>query len=134
MKVFLKLEFDDSKGIECERCMLSTSKGGKEVCTALGIRPLCPEEGNRKDCPLIIEERKAATINKDFEKAVKEMESKDKLCCENYNNSHVIKDDGIEVTLMCGNCGNKTTFKYYGYCKKCGFWLDENNYCEMCEE
>lgn len=53
MKAVLKLEFDDNKGIECNRCMLSTSKNGSEVCTGLGIRPTCPEEGCRKDCPLI---------------------------------------------------------------------------------
>lgn len=53
MKVVLNLEFDDNRGIECDKCMLSTSKNGKEICSALGIRPTCPDEGKRKDCPLI---------------------------------------------------------------------------------
>ena len=61
MKAIFKLEFDDNKGIECDRCMLSFSKmniNGEtdSHCSALGIRPKCPEYGNRKDCPLIIVE------------------------------------------------------------------------------
>ena len=61
MKVVFKLEFDETKGIECRRCMLSFSKMNsyKEEtemhCSALGIRPKCPDEGNREDCPLVRE-------------------------------------------------------------------------------
>ena len=54
MKVVYKLAFNDSKGIECSCCMLSVARYGKELCSALGIRPICPEEGCRKDCPLEI--------------------------------------------------------------------------------
>ena len=54
MKVVYKLAFNDSKGIECSRCMLSTARDENEICSALGIRPICPEEGCRKDCPLEI--------------------------------------------------------------------------------
>lgn len=54
MKAVYKLEFHDSKGIECCHCMLSTARDGKEICAAIGIRPICPEEGHRKDCPLEI--------------------------------------------------------------------------------
>ena len=53
MKAKLMLSFDDSKGINCEHCMLSFSKGEKYHCAALGNRPICPEEGKRKDCPLL---------------------------------------------------------------------------------
>jgi len=60
MKAVLKLEFNNEKGIECSRCMLCGTKGfdldGETVmaCYGLGIRPICPEEGCRKDCPLEI--------------------------------------------------------------------------------
>ncbi|MBE6067746.1 MAG: hypothetical protein E7211_08650 [Clostridium lundense] len=59
MEMALLLAFSDEKGAECSRCMLSGVKGldgnGETVtaCFALGIRPKCPEEGCRKDCPLI---------------------------------------------------------------------------------
>lgn len=52
MNVVLNLSFDDEKGVTCKRCMLSFSKGERNHCAALGIRPICPEEGCRKDCPL----------------------------------------------------------------------------------
>ena len=51
--------FDETKGVECSHCMLSGTKGldlnGESVtaCFGLGLRPKCPEEGCRKDCPLI---------------------------------------------------------------------------------
>lgn len=56
-----KVCFDSSKGIECERCMLSfmrqAIKGETRLhCAGLGQRPICPEEGCRKDCPLVIVE------------------------------------------------------------------------------
>lgn len=54
MKAILTLAFDDTKGIECEMCMLSVGKGERYICSALGNRPTCPEEGCRKDCPLKI--------------------------------------------------------------------------------
>ena len=47
---------------KCSRCMLSGAKGqdlhGETVmaCFALGIRPKCPEEGSRTDCPLKLKE------------------------------------------------------------------------------
>ena len=59
MQMALLLAFNNEKGAECSRCMLSGSKGqdlnGETVmaCYALGIRPKCPEEGCRIDCPLI---------------------------------------------------------------------------------
>lgn len=59
MQMALLLAFNDEKGVECNRCMLSGVKGlnlnGETViaCFALGIRPKCPEDGCRKDCPLI---------------------------------------------------------------------------------
>lgn len=43
---------------ECNKCMLSRSKGigldGETVvgCAGLGSMPKCAEEGCRKDCPL----------------------------------------------------------------------------------
>ena len=52
MKAIYEISFDDKRGIECERCMLSISKGEKNICSALGNRPVCPEDGCRKDCPL----------------------------------------------------------------------------------
>lgn len=55
MQALLTLGFDDLLGIRCSACMLSFSKGEKKHCAALGIRPFCPEEGRRKDCPLKIE-------------------------------------------------------------------------------
>lgn len=54
MKAILYLSFDDVKGINCEHCMLSSVLSGyRNKCMALGNRPLCPEEGCRRDCPLI---------------------------------------------------------------------------------
>ena len=52
MDVYLKLSFDDKKGVTCERCMLSHCVGERSKCMALGIRPFCPDDGRRKDCPL----------------------------------------------------------------------------------
>jgi len=58
MKVILNLSFNSERGIECIYCMLSTVgysvKGEHKICTALGSRPKCPEEGKREDCPLVI--------------------------------------------------------------------------------
>ena len=53
MDRYLKLSFDNAKGRNCEHCMLSFSKGEHNHCAALGTRPICSEEGCRKDCPLI---------------------------------------------------------------------------------
>lgn len=53
MDRYLKLSFDNIKGRNCEHCMLSFSRGEHNHCAALGSRPICPEEGCRKDCPLI---------------------------------------------------------------------------------
>lgn len=53
MDRYLKLSFDNIKGRNCEHCMLSFSKGERNHCAALGNRPICSEEGCRKDCPLI---------------------------------------------------------------------------------
>ncbi len=53
MQMALLMVFDDNRGIECSKCMLSTSKNGTYICTGLGIRPTCSAEGRRKDCPLI---------------------------------------------------------------------------------
>lgn len=53
MEKALLLSFDDKKGVECERCVLSFSKGERYHCAALGNRPFCPEDGCRKDCPLV---------------------------------------------------------------------------------
>lgn len=49
----LILAFDEKKGVECKKCILSTIKNNKEVCSGLGSRPDCPEEGCRINCPLI---------------------------------------------------------------------------------
>jgi len=60
MKYVLELNFTDNP--KCSSCMLSGTKGlnlaGETViaCFALGIRPKCPEEGRRKDCPLVLSE------------------------------------------------------------------------------
>lgn len=57
MEYVFKLSFTDKT--KCSNCMLSGTKGldlnGETViaCFALGIRPKCPEEGCRVDCPLI---------------------------------------------------------------------------------
>jgi hypothetical protein len=57
MEYIFKLGFLDKP--KCSNCMLSGVKGldlnGETVmaCYGLGIRPKCPEEGCRKDCPLI---------------------------------------------------------------------------------
>jgi len=62
MKAILNLSFDDAKGRNCEHCMLSeihypSSRDPiRYKCTAYGSRPFCPEEGCRKDCPLIVVE------------------------------------------------------------------------------
>lgn len=55
MDKILKLSFDEAKGVECNHCMLSFYHAPSDInkCAAIGIRPLCPEEGCRKDCPLV---------------------------------------------------------------------------------
>lgn len=53
MDRYLKLSFDNVKGRNCEHCMLNFSKGEHNYCAALENRPICSEEGCRKDCPLI---------------------------------------------------------------------------------
>jgi hypothetical protein len=56
MKYVFEANFKDTP--VCTSCMLSGTKGlnseGETViaCFALGIRPKCPEEGCRRDCPL----------------------------------------------------------------------------------
>jgi len=56
MKYVLETNFRDKP--VCSSCMLCGTKGldlnGETVlaCFGLGIRPKCPEEGCRKDCPL----------------------------------------------------------------------------------
>jgi hypothetical protein len=56
MKYKLELNFTDTP--KCSSCMLSGVRGldleGETVmaCFALGIRPKCPEDGCRRDCPL----------------------------------------------------------------------------------
>lgn len=52
MEAVLKLSFSDEKGINCCACMLSFSRGERYHCAAIGQRPICPEEGRRRDCPL----------------------------------------------------------------------------------
>lgn len=52
MDAILKLSFSDKKGINCAACMLSFSKGERYHCAAIGQRPICPEEGRHRDCPL----------------------------------------------------------------------------------
>lgn len=57
MKYKLELNFKGKP--ECSSCILCGVKGlnseGESVmaCFALSIRPKCPDEGCRKDCPLI---------------------------------------------------------------------------------
>lgn len=53
MEKALLISFDDKKGAECKHCIVSFSKGERYHCAALGTRPFCPEEGYRKDCPLV---------------------------------------------------------------------------------
>jgi hypothetical protein len=53
MNYVLKLSFKDTP--DCEKCMISHSKGEKRHCMGLGNRPICPDTGCRKDCPLIKE-------------------------------------------------------------------------------
>lgn len=59
MQRALLLEFNDGKGVECSRCMLSGQNGqnlnGETVisCYGLASRPKCKEQGCRVDCPLL---------------------------------------------------------------------------------
>lgn len=53
MEKALVLSFNDEKGVTCQSCMLSFSKGEKSHCAAIGSRPICPEDGKRNDCPLV---------------------------------------------------------------------------------
>ena len=57
MEAILKLGFSEKKGINCCACMLSFSKREHYHCAAIGQRPICPEKGCRRDCPLIEEEQ-----------------------------------------------------------------------------
>lgn len=36
----------------CQNCMVAVFKDGHNLCCGLGMRPICPDEGCRKDCPL----------------------------------------------------------------------------------
>lgn len=52
--------FDETNSVECRHCMLGGTKGlelnGKSItaCFGLELRPRCPEDSCRKDCPLIL--------------------------------------------------------------------------------
>jgi len=65
LKYILELNFNEKP--KCSKCMLSGIKGldldGESViaCFALGNRPKCPEEGKRKDCPLVRENKDSYT-------------------------------------------------------------------------
>jgi len=57
MKYIFNCSFENTP--KCKKCMLSFSKmssGGKSkfYCAALGARPHCPDDGCRKDCPLLL--------------------------------------------------------------------------------
>ncbi len=41
-----------------------------------------------------------------------------------------------KINIKCGECGNEFTREYYGKCKNklCGFYLDKDGHCELCEE
>lgn len=54
INAYLEFKFSEERGINCKECMVSVDKGEYSVCTALGLRPICPEDGCRKDCPLKI--------------------------------------------------------------------------------
>ncbi|KZL88656.1 hypothetical protein [Clostridium magnum] len=47
---------------------------------------------------------------------------------------NVLNEDDKNVTVKCGTCGKEITFKHYGKCPDCGFWLDDSKYCEMCDK
>lgn len=53
MKKALIMKFDESKGPECSKCMVSFSRGDRYHCAGMGTRPICPEDGCRKECPLV---------------------------------------------------------------------------------
>lgn len=53
MEKALVLKFKDTKGPECCNCMISFSKGERYHCAGIGCRPICPENGRRRDCPLV---------------------------------------------------------------------------------
>ena len=110
MNTIFKASFSDDKGIECDRCMLQGTRGlnlnGETVmaCYGLGIRPICPEEGCRKDCPLI-----KVTINKELVKeleliveAMEKQRQRDEEISE-YDDSYSFKH-GIDKAIDIINC------------------------------
>ncbi len=60
------------------------------------------------------------------------------MSCDKCDNPFFWENDVIEtseeVTITCSGCSKKSSFKNYGRCAKCGFWLDEKGYCDMCNE
>lgn len=64
------------------------------------------------------------------------MEKENCQFCDNpyaWSKNEVI--DG-KIHITCGECGREFTREYYGQCKNkgCGFYLDKDGYCELCEE
>lgn len=50
MEYILKLSFQDKPN--CMACLLSTTKNDNYICPAIGARPICPDEGCLRNCPL----------------------------------------------------------------------------------
>lgn len=64
------------------------------------------------------------------------MESKKEECqfCSNPWKWTILNEDDEKVHVKCDECGDDWTFKHFGRCSKCGFWLTNDGYCEMCDD
>lgn len=96
MRMVLVLSFDDKKGAECNKCMVSFSYGEHYHCAGLGRRPICPEDGHRKDCPLVSPNSKLEKTNENNIKTPSPYErtrsavyaAGNKWAIENFENTH----------------------------------------------
>jgi hypothetical protein len=56
MKYIYECNFIDKP--VCNKCMLSICCNNQYKCAAIGYRPVCPDEGCRRDCPLKEDQKK----------------------------------------------------------------------------
>lgn len=99
----------------------------EEACNAINGRCVdCCDFGSCERC-----------INKDTEVCEHcRLKNEECQCCDNpyfWINDEVVDD---KIHIKCGECGKEFKREYHGKCanKGCGFYLDEDGYCELCEE
>lgn len=101
MDRYLKLSFDNVKGRNCEYCMLSFSNGEHSYCVALGSRPICSEDGCRKDCPLIDNVVELPVIDKNDVRYTEVMSYNNYVLADRTRNDYrdILKDKSKEEII-----------------------------------